>query len=95
MAPLVLGSYPPGHTSVPASKEIYGHLGKPIMQYIRALSDVASARSLAVTQRLFLASAHQFWAWLLQRRRVNCTVLLLAKAALRRMSPGADMLFLD
>jgi hypothetical protein len=46
----------PGHTFVPASVETYGYLGRPIMQYLRTLSDVASARSVAVTWESFLAS---------------------------------------
>jgi hypothetical protein len=49
----------PGHTFVPASVETYGHLGRPIMRYLRALSDVTSARSLAVTRGSFLASSHR------------------------------------
>jgi hypothetical protein len=52
------GHLHPGHTFVPASVETYGHLGKLIMRYLRTLSDVASARSLAVTRGSFLASAH-------------------------------------
>jgi hypothetical protein len=44
------GHLHPGHTFVPASVEMYGYLGRPIMQYLRTLSDVASARSLAVTR---------------------------------------------
>jgi hypothetical protein len=38
---------------------MYGHHGRPIMRYLRTLSDVVSARSLAVTLGLFLASAHR------------------------------------
>jgi hypothetical protein len=53
------GRLHPCHTSVPASVETYGHFGKPVLWYIRTLSDVALARSLAVTQRSFLASVHR------------------------------------
>jgi hypothetical protein len=53
------GHLHPCDTFVPASVETYGHLGTPIMRYPRTLSDVASARSLAVTRGSFLASAHR------------------------------------
>jgi hypothetical protein len=53
------GHLHPGHTFVPASVETYGYLGKPIMQFLRTLSVVVSARSLAVTRGSFLASFHR------------------------------------
>jgi hypothetical protein len=46
-------------TRLPASAETYWHLGKPIIQYIRTLSDIASACSLAVTRGSFLANVHR------------------------------------
>jgi hypothetical protein len=49
----------PGHTFVPDSEETYGHLGRPIMRYLRTLSDVASARFLDGTQGSLLACAHR------------------------------------
>jgi hypothetical protein len=49
------GHLHPGHTFVLASVKTYGHLGRPIMPYLCTLSDVASARSLAVTRESFLA----------------------------------------
>jgi hypothetical protein len=48
-----------GHTCVPASAATTWHLGKPIMRYVRTMSDIASACSLAVTRGSLLASAHR------------------------------------
>jgi hypothetical protein len=42
------GHLHPGHTFGPASVKTNGQLGKPIMWYIRTLSDIASAQSLAI-----------------------------------------------
>jgi hypothetical protein len=53
------GHLHPGHTFVPASVVMSGRLCRPIMWYLRTLSEVASARSSAVTRGSFLASAHQ------------------------------------
>jgi hypothetical protein len=53
------GHLHPGHTFVPASVESYRHIGRPVMPYIRTLSDVALARSLAVTRVPFPASVHR------------------------------------
>jgi hypothetical protein len=52
------GHLHPGHTFVPASAETSGHLRRRIMWCLRTLSDIALARSLAVTRGLFFASAH-------------------------------------
>jgi hypothetical protein len=49
------GHLHPEHDFVPASLETCGHPRKPVMRCISSLSDVASARSLAFTRRLFLA----------------------------------------
>jgi hypothetical protein len=90
----------PGHTFVPASVETYGHLGKPIMRYLRTLSDVASARSLAVTWGSFRtarASAHRELRVALVQRQgyvYRSCALLLAKASGRPMLPGADTPYL-
>jgi hypothetical protein len=51
------GDLHPGHTSVPASVEPHGHLGRPIMRFLRTLNDIAWAHSLAVTRRPFLATS--------------------------------------
>jgi hypothetical protein len=67
----------PAHTFVPASIETYRHIGRSIMRYIRTLSDIASARSLAVTRGSFLASAHRELSVALcaESVRVLCTDL--------------------
>jgi hypothetical protein len=85
----------PGHTFVPASVETYGHLGR---RYLRTLSDVASARSLAVTRRSFLASAYRELSVALvqsQGYAYRSCALLLAKASGRPVLPGADTPYLD
>jgi hypothetical protein len=98
---VVLQSMHPGHTFVPASVETYGHLGRPIMRYLRTLSDIASARSLAVTRGSFLASAHRELSVALDsfpqsQGYVYCSyALLLAKASGRPVLPGAEALYLD
>jgi hypothetical protein len=92
------GHLHPGHTFVPASVETYGHLGRPIMRYLRALSDVASARSLAVTRGSFLASAHRELSVALVQNQgyvYRSCALVLAKASGRPVLPGADTPYLD
>jgi hypothetical protein len=68
------------------------------MRYLRTLSDVASAPSLAVTRGSFLASAHrELSAAFVQSQGyvyISC-VLLLAKASGRPVLPGADTPYLD
>jgi hypothetical protein len=49
----------PGHTFVPGSVEKYGHLGRPIMGYLRTLSDSTTEPPLAVNRWSFLACAHR------------------------------------
>jgi hypothetical protein len=53
------GHLHPGHNFVRASVETYGQLGKPLMRYLRSLSDIASARSLAITRGSSFACAHR------------------------------------
>jgi hypothetical protein len=92
------GHLHPGHTFVPASVETYGHLGRPIMRFLRTLSDVASARSLAVTRGSFLASAHRELSVALVQSQgyvYRSCALLLAKASGRPVLPGADTPYLD
>jgi hypothetical protein len=77
------GHLHPGHTFVSASVKTYGYLGKPIMRYLRTLSDIASARSLVVTCGSFLASTHRELSVALVQSQgyVNRScALLLAKA---------------
>jgi hypothetical protein len=88
----------PGHTFVPASVETYGHLGKPIMRYLRTLSDVALAHSLTVSRGSFLASAHRELSVALVQSEgyvYRSCALLLAKASGRPVLPGADAPHLD
>jgi hypothetical protein len=87
------GHLHPGHTFVPASIETYGHLGRPMMRYFHTLSDVASARPLAVTRGPFLASAHRELSVALAQSQgyvYRSCALLLATASGRSVSPGAD-----
>jgi hypothetical protein len=68
------------------------------MRYHRTLSDVASARSLAVNRGLFLASAHRELSVALvqsQGRVYRSCALLLAKASGRPVFPVADTPDLD
>jgi hypothetical protein len=92
------GHLHPGHTFVPVSFKIYGHLGELIMQYICTLSDIASTRSLAITRGSFLSSAHRKLSVALvqsQRYVYRFCMLLLARAAGRQLLPGKGMPFLD
>jgi hypothetical protein len=88
----------PDRTFVPASVETYGHLGRPIMRYLRTLSYILSSRSLGVTWGSFLAIAHrELSVALLQSQDYvyrSCT-LLLAKSPGRQVLPGADTPVLD
>jgi hypothetical protein len=68
------------------------------MRYLRTLSDLASARSLAVTRGSFLASAHRELSVALVQSQgcvYRSCALLLAKASGRQVLPGADTPFLD
>jgi hypothetical protein len=92
------GHLHPSHTFVPAIIETYRHLGRPIMRYLRTLSDIASERSPAVTRGSLLASAHRELSVALAQNQgcvYRSCVLLLAKAAGRQVLPGADTAFLD
>jgi hypothetical protein len=87
-----------GHSFVSASVEMYGHLSKHVMRCIRALSDIASTRSLAVAWGSFLASAHLELSVALgqsQGRVCHSCALLLAKATEWQVLPGADTPLLD
>jgi hypothetical protein len=83
---------------VPASVETYWDLGKPIMRSLRTLSDIASARSLAVARGSFLASANRELSVALVQSQgfvFRTCALLLAKASGQQVVPGADTPFLD
>jgi hypothetical protein len=91
------GHLHPCHTFVAASVETYRHLGKPIMRYPRTLSDITSARSLAVTWGLFLASAHRELSVALVQSQgyvYRSCALLIAKAS-GQVLAGTDTPFLD
>jgi hypothetical protein len=80
---------------MPAS---YGRLGKPIMRYLRTLSDVVSAHPLGVTRGSFLASANRELSVALVQSQgyVYCMrAMLLAKASGWQMLPRADIPFVD
>jgi hypothetical protein len=65
---------------------------------LRTLSDVASARSPAVTRRSFLASAHRELSVAVVQSQgcvYRSCALLLAKASWRPVLPGADTPNLD
>jgi hypothetical protein len=88
----------PGNTFVPASVKMYGHLGMLIMQYLRTLSDIALARSLAVTRGSFLASTFRELSVALSQRWgyvYRSCELLLANASGRPVLPGADTPYLE
>jgi hypothetical protein len=92
------GHLHPSHTFVPASLKTYGHLGRPVMQCLRTLSCIASARSQAVTRGSFLASTHRDSSVALVQSQgsvYRCFVVLPAKASGRHVFPGADTPFLD
>jgi hypothetical protein len=81
-----------------ASVETYGHLNRPIMQYLRTCSNVASARPLPVTRGLFLDSAHREPSVALVQSQgfvYRFCALLLAEASGRPVLPGADAPYLD
>jgi hypothetical protein len=83
---------------LPASVETYGHLGSPSMRYLRTLSDVASARSLALTRGSFPASAHRELSVALVQSQgyvYRSCALFLAKASALPVLPGADTTYLD
>jgi hypothetical protein len=92
------GHLHPGHTFVPAIVETYGHLGRPIIRYLRILSDIASGRSLPVTRGSFLVSAHRELSVALVQSQgyvYRSSALLLAKASGRQVLSGSDTPFLD
>ena len=92
------GHHHPGHTFVPASVETYGYLGKPLVRYLNTLSEVAAAQEPAVTKGSFLAGAHRELSVALIKCQgsVYCGCAnLLARAAARHVSPGAEVPYDD
>jgi hypothetical protein len=83
---------------MPALRRTGTSAGPSCGPYLRTLSDVASARSLAVSQGSFLASAHRELSVALVQSQAyvypSCA-LLLAKASGQAVLPGADTPYLD
>jgi hypothetical protein len=77
---------------------MYGHLSKPIMQYIRTLSDVASPHSLDVIRGLLPVAADMELSVDLVHGQ-GCVhrscMLLFAKVAVQQVFSRADTPFLD
>jgi hypothetical protein len=87
-----------GYVFIPASVETYGHLGKPLVGYIRALSDVAACRTVGVTRGSFLASAYRELSVALVRSQgfvYRACANLLARASGGQVLEGSDVPFLD
>ena len=78
--------------------ETYGYLGKPQVLSLNALSKVAAARGPAVTKGSFLAGAHRDLSAVLikfPRPVYRGSASLLARAAGRQVSPGAEVPYED
>ena len=74
--------------------ETYGYLGKPLVRYLNTLSEVAAARAPAVTKGSFLAGEHRELSVALikfQGSVYRGCANLLARAAGRQVSPGAEV----
>jgi hypothetical protein len=69
------GHLQPGYSIVPALVQTYVQSGRPIMRYLRTLTDVASARSLAVSRGSLVASPTEILERVLCSVRVLCTAL--------------------
>ena len=76
--------YYPGYTFIAASVETYGYLGKPLVRYLKTLSEVAAARGPAVTKGYFLAGAHRELSVACQGSVYRGCANLLARANSRR-----------
>ena len=75
-----------------------GYLGKPVVRYLNILSEVATARGPAVTEGSFLAGAHRELSVALINHQGSVyrgCANLLARAAGRQVSPGAEVLYED
>ena len=88
------GQHHPGHAFIPASVEIYGYLGKPLARYLNTLSEVAASQGPAVTKGSLLAGAHRELSVALIKCHGSVyrgCANLMAKAAGRQVSPGAEI----
>ena len=78
--------------------ETYAYLGKPLVRYLNTLSEVGAARGPAVTKGSFLAGAHRKLSVALikcQGSVYRGCANLLARAAGRQVSPGAEVPYED
>ena len=92
------GHHHAGYTFIPASVETYGYLGNPLFCYLNTLSEVAAARWPAVTTGSFLAGAHRELSVALSKFQGSVyrdCAKLLARAAGRQVSPGAEVPYED
>ena len=88
----------PGYTFIPASVETYGYLGKSLVHHLNTPSEVAAARGPAVTKGSFLAGSHRELSVALikcQGSVYRGCANLLARAAGRQASPGAEVPYED
>jgi hypothetical protein len=93
-----MGHQHAGHVLIPASVETYGYLGKPLVGYVRALSDVAACRTADVTRGSFLASAYRELSVALVRSQgfvYRACANLLARASGGQVLGGSDVTFLE
>jgi hypothetical protein len=87
-----------GQRFVPASVETYGYLGKPLVQFLSQLSEVAAQKTLGLNQGSFLASAYRELSVALVRgqgRVYQMCARLLARASGSEFVDGADVPCLD
>ena len=92
------GHYHAGYTFIPASVKTHGYLGKPLVRYLNTRSEVAAARGPAVSKGSCLAGAHRELSVALikcQGSVYRGCANLLARAAGRQVSPGAEVPYED
>ena len=78
--------------------ETHGYLGKPLVRHLNILSEVAAARGPAVTKGSFLAGAQRELSVALTKCQGSVyrgCANLLARAAGRQVSPGAEVPYED
>ena len=77
--------------------ETYGYLGKPLVRCLNTLSEVAAAQGPAVTKGFFLAAHRELSVASMKSQGSvyrGCANLL-ARAAGRQVSPGAEVPYED
>ena len=88
------GGHHPRHAIIPASVETLGYLGKPLVRYLKTLSEVAAAQGPAVTKGSFLAGTQRELSVALikcQGSVYRGCANLTARAAGRQVSPEAEV----